>query len=428
MHRKLRFCMITTFYPPYSFGGDGIFVQRLSHELADRGHEVEIIHCVDSFNLKARGAREPASRLVDHPNVTVHALRSGFGALSPLATQQTGRPLFKASRIREILNRGFDVIHYHNVSLVGGPGVLGYGSGIKLYTLHEYWLVCPTHLLFKFNREPCESRQCFACSLVHMRPPQWWRYGNLLETAVKNIDAFIAPSRFSIEQHRKMGFDAPFFHIPVFAPRRAAFASPPAAGKRETEAAGSDDYFLFVGRLEKIKGLQTLLPTFSRPGVPKLLVAGAGDYEPHLREAARGANVVFLGKVSEDRLQGLYRNAVALIVPSVCYEVFPLVALEAFSQQTPVIVRDLGGMAEVAEDSGGGISYNSDEELVAAMARLQNPEHRNALGRSGYEAWEKKWTAEAHLEKYFDLISKVAARKRPGSEDLRRPALSEAKY
>jgi glycosyltransferase involved in cell wall biosynthesis len=97
-------------------------------------------------------------------------------------------------------------------------------------------------------------------------------------------------------------------------------------------------------------------------------------------------------------------------MPSVCYEVFPLVVLEAFSQQTPVIVRNLGGMAEVVEESGGGLTWESDEELVLAMARLQDDiEYRDTLGRLGCQAWEKKWTAEAHLDRYFELIEQVAA-------------------
>ena len=69
MERALRFCMITTFYPPYNFGGDGIFVQRLSNELAKRGHMVDVVHCVDSYRLLA--GREPGKPYADHPNVTV---------------------------------------------------------------------------------------------------------------------------------------------------------------------------------------------------------------------------------------------------------------------------------------------------------------------------------------------------------------------
>src|SRR6516162_6538286 len=139
--RPLRFCMITTFYPPYNFGGDGIFVHRLSNELARRGHAVNVIHCIDSYRLLA--GREPDRPYEDHPNVTVHGLQSPFGFCSPLATQQTGSPLFKSRRIRQILEESFDVIHYHNISLVGGPRILEYGNGIKLYTIHDYWFLCP---------------------------------------------------------------------------------------------------------------------------------------------------------------------------------------------------------------------------------------------------------------------------------------------
>src|SRR6185369_2208253 len=140
--RPLRFCMVTTFYPPYSFGGDGAFVRLLANELAKRGHQIEVIHCADSYRMLS--GKEPKADSEEHPNLTVHRLESPVGFLSPLATQQTGFPLFKSAQIRKILNRGFDVIHYHNISLVGGPKILEYGQAIKLYTMHEYWLVCPT--------------------------------------------------------------------------------------------------------------------------------------------------------------------------------------------------------------------------------------------------------------------------------------------
>ena len=171
--RPLRFCMITTFYPPYSFGGDGIFVQRLSNELARQGHSVDVIHCIDAYRIKA--GREPATVYEDHPDVTVHGLRSRYGLMSPVATHQSGFPLFKSSHIQKILEKEFDVIHFHNISLIGGPKILAYGRGIKLYTLHEYWLVCPTHVLFRFDRAACTRPHCFTCALIYKIPPQLWR-------------------------------------------------------------------------------------------------------------------------------------------------------------------------------------------------------------------------------------------------------------
>jgi len=319
MDRPLHFCMINTFYPPYSFGGDAIFVHRLSNELAKRGHKVDVIHCIDSYRLGAR--HDPVTRYDDHPNVTVHGIRSRFGFLSPLATQQTGYPLFKSDRLLEIFKKRFDVIHYHNISLFG-PKILQYGEGIKLYSLLEYWLVCPTHPLFRFNRAPCTQPHCFACSLVYKRPPQWWRYSSLLENSVKHIDTFIAPSRFTENIHRRFGLKIPIIHLPYFVP--SIRATKP-SGKTSEKP-----YFLFVGRLEKLKGLQTVIPIFQHYEKAELLIAGTGDYEPRLKKLAGGNDRIrFLGYVSGARLEDLYRNAVAVIVPSICFDVYPLVPIEA---------------------------------------------------------------------------------------------------
>ncbi len=397
--------MITTFYPPYNFGGDGIFVHRLSNELARRGHRVDVIHCIDAYRLLAR--QEPARTYDDHPNVTVHGLKSRFGFLSPLATQQTGFPFFKSARVRQILDKGFDVIHYHNVSLVGGPKILEYGQGIKLYTMHEYWLVCPTHVLFRFNRAVCTRPHCFLCNLAYKRPPQWWRYSGLLESAVKHVDVFISPSRFSKDKHQQMGLDVPIVYLPNFIP--ATEATSPASGCAIGETP-EEPYFLFVGRLEKLKGLQTLISIFRRYRKAQLLIAGTGSYEPRLRQLAEGSvNIQFLNHVAGRQLQALYKQAVAVIVPSVCIEIFPLVIIEAFRQQTPVIVRNLGGLPEIIEESGGGFVYDTEEELAATMDQLlADPSYRRELGLRGYQAQQQRWTAEAHLERYFALIQEIA--------------------
>jgi len=208
--------MITTFYPPYNFGGDGIFVQRLSNELAQRGHLVDVIHCIDAYRLLSK--QNPVKTINDHPNITLHSLKSRFGFLSPLATQQTGYPLFKSARIQQVLQKGFDVIHYHNVSLVGGPKILEYGQGLKLYSTHEYWLICPTHVLFKFNREPCNQPNCFPCLMMYRRPLQLWRYSGLLTRKIKHVDTFIAPSRFCKDIHHRRGLNAPIVNLPNFIP------------------------------------------------------------------------------------------------------------------------------------------------------------------------------------------------------------------
>ncbi len=164
--------MVSTFYPPYNFGGDGMHIYRLSNELARRGHSVDVFYCQDSFLLM--NGKPPTAEFPNHELVKVHPLKSGKGMLSPLLTQQTGVPFFK-SELKKALEEGhYDVIHYHNMSLIGIKA-LSYGSAIKLYTTHEHWLVCPMHVLWKFNREVCTKKRCTMCQLAGKRPPQLWR-------------------------------------------------------------------------------------------------------------------------------------------------------------------------------------------------------------------------------------------------------------
>jgi len=400
--------MITTFYPPYNFGGDGIFVQQLSNELAGRGHQVDVIHCVDSYQLVS-GDREPKSYEL-HPGIRIHGLKSKLGLLSPLLTHQTGFPFLKSKKLQKILKQDFDVIHYHNVSLVGGPKLLGLGRGIKLFTMHEYWLTCPNSLLYKYDNTVCTKKQCVACQLVHKHPPQWWRYSRLMQNECAHIDTFIAPSRYLQTHHRKAGITQPILHLPNFVP-----ASGPGPGAEQQSVGDTDEKgcFLFVGRLERLKGAHTLIDPFKRYREATLLLAGDGTQEEDLRHAVRDLdNIRFLGRQNHLQLQSLYRGAVAVIVPSLWVENHPLVILEAFRAKTPIIARNIGALKEIVEESKGGILYDTEDQLVAAITRLrEDPALREELGENGYATYLQKFTTDVHVEQYLDLINRL--KKRP---------------
>jgi glycosyltransferase involved in cell wall biosynthesis len=431
MARPLRFCFLSIFYPPYSFGGDAIYLHRLANALATRGHEVDIIHCLDSYQLM--GGQETEQQFPNHPNVTVHRLRSILGFVSPLLAQQIGTVWPKTDRILEVFySKKFDVIHYHNISLLG-PKVLqlepDYRDFIKLYTTHEHWLVCPMHVLWKNNERLCEKPECFRCTLKFKRPPQWWRYTSLLEECVRSVDTFIAPTEFTRQVHKQRGFEPPMEVVPHFVPDGNHDLS------GEAPSPHPRPYFLFVGRLEKIKGADTLLPIFRQYRSADLLIAGAGNYEGDLRRQAAGmANVHFLGSLPQDRLTDLYRHAIALLVPSVCYETLGMIVVESYVQHTPVIARDQGGLTEIVEQSQGGLLYHSADDLLAAMGKLQtNPILRQTMGDCGYQAFQEKWTESAHLSSYFHVLEDTAQRKlgvvpwhKPSRRSLQLSAVSAA--
>jgi glycosyltransferase involved in cell wall biosynthesis len=398
--RPLRFCMVTTFYPPYHFGGDAVFVHRLAEALAEEGHSVDVVHSVDAYRLRAAG--EPPVTFSHHPRVTRHALESPHPRLAASLTHQLGSPAAYGRRLREVLERDYDVIHYHNVSLAGGPEVLRLGRAVKLYTAHEYWLVCPTHVLFAFDRAACTERQCLPCVISHHRVPQPWRYTGRMARALESVDRLLMPSRFALDRHREDGITRPMVHLPHFVPEAEAAASPSA----DAAAARARPFFLYVGRLERLKGVQDLVALFAEYTEADLVIAGDGSFRRELEKSARALpHVRFVGPVHPSRLAGLYRSAVALLAPSQCYETFGLAAAEAMSHGTPVVVRRLGALAEMVSESGGGIAFDTGEECRQAMDSLRlDPARRAELGRRGRLAARERWSRRAHLRDYLALV------------------------
>jgi glycosyltransferase involved in cell wall biosynthesis len=171
-------------------------------------------------------------------------------------------------------------------------------------------------------------------------------------------------------------------------------------------------FFFFAGRLERIKGLQDVIPVFSSYKGADLLIAGDGDFAGELRAQAEGMpNVRFLGRISPDDLSRYYRHSIATIVPSVCYETFGIVLIEAFRQGAPVIARRLGPFPEIVERSGGGELFHTTEELVSAMQRMQSdPAHRARLAKAGYRGYVDHWSESAVIPQYLGIVRRAAAR------------------
>jgi glycosyltransferase involved in cell wall biosynthesis len=406
MKRPLRFCLPTTFYPPFNFGGDGIDVERLARALTRRGHHVTVVHEVDAYQSLAH--KKPAAPAV-RDGVEVIGLRSRLGMVAPFLTQQTGRPIVHGRRLARLFREHpFDVVTFNNVSLVGGPGLLSFGGdAVRLYLAQEHWLVCPSHVLWRHNREVCTGPQCLRCVLTYRRPPQLWRYTGYLGRQLEHVDVFIARSEFSRQKHHEFGFPRPMEVLPYFLP--GAFPDQPPA----VTAPSPHDrpYFLFVGRLERIKGLDTVIPVFARYPEADLLVVGDGDDAERLRALAAGnPRVRFLGRIPNAELDRYYQHALAAIVPSVGFETFGIVLIEAFRHQAPVIARRIGPFPEIVEQSGGGELFANDEELVAAMRRLQqvSPECRAELRARAYRACRDRWSEDVVVTRYLDLVARAA--------------------
>jgi len=405
----MKIHMITTFFGEHSFGGDAAYVERLSEALCRRGHEVHVSYCVDAFEA-VRGDH-PLRIYSQPPELHVHRLKSPFGILSPIATQVTGQPLLKTRALREALgDPDTDLFHFHNVSLVGGPGVLGLGTNrraVRIMTAHEHWLICPMHLLWKYDRQACDARSCVTCCLKGRRPPQAWRATGAIERGLSQLDALTFPSRHALEEHRRRGIgdSVRLVHLPYFLPDDWSGGIENAPPERWNRP-----YLAAAGRLVKMKGFQRLIPMMRYLPEVDLRIAGTGPYAPALRTLACDLpNVRFEGLLGGRALARLFRSARAVVVPSLFPETFGYVVLEAFAMGTPVVVHEGGGaIYETGVRSGGGLGYRTDVELLTALRRVvHDHELRNELASRGFAMRAGEWSETAHVSRYFELIAEA---------------------
>lgn len=410
--------MITTYYPPFNFGGDGLFVRALSRALRKRGHEVHVVHCLDAYALGAKAIESLPPERDD--GVVVHRLKSRWGVLSPLVSHQTGSPGLKYRDLKAIFEYGFDVVNFHNVSLMGGPSVVSMSQApVNLYTFHDHWLLCPTHSFWKNKSKACEKRTCLTCTMRSGLPPQPWRYAGNAFAHLSEIDRFLSPSRFTARVHQAAHPEWPIEVLPTFSNLQVESIEPQEK-RKETG-------FLFAGRLVLSKGIESLLTEFEQNGYP-LDIAGVGPMEEELKaKFGRLPNVRFLGELSQERLKKHYRRASAVIVPSLAPEVFPLVCLEAMECGTPVICTRAGGCSEAVERVGGGLVYETPNQLREAVQKIVSDRSLiEKLGRDGRAGRERYYTESVYIDKYLAIVESIGASKGLSYRDTGRRAVAGA--
>jgi len=269
---------------------------------------------------------------------------------------------------------------------------------VKLYTAHEHWLVCPTHVLWRHRVEPCTGRECIRCQLHYGRPPQLWRHTGLLERHLDAVNAFIAVSQFSRAKHHEFGFPRDMEVIPGFV------RDPGVPLRRRTS--GARPYFLFVGRIESLKGLDDVIDRFATFQDADLVIAGEGTERAALeRRAAGNRRVRFVGFQGGDALAELYSGARAVVAPSRGFETFGMSVIEAYSRGVPVLARKLGSYLELVDDSGAGLTFSDAEELERCMRTLLDDDAQHArMSERAYALFRSCYSEDAVLPRYLALV------------------------
>jgi glycosyltransferase involved in cell wall biosynthesis len=229
-----------------------------------------------------------------------------------------------------------------------------------------------------------------------------YRHADAVATYGPHVSAYVAA--------RRGRDDDVFVATQAAAPGHLAPARPAEVG------GGDGPLFLFAGRLEREKGLETLLDAWARSGLAgeaRLAIAGRGPLEGAVRAA--GQSVIFLGQLEGSELPAVYAAADALVVPSMPTATFRepwgLVANEAMHQGTPVIASDAVGAAAgglVVDGHNGLVFPAGDAEGLAARLAVvaRNPKLRADLGRAARSDAEP-YTPEAWVRGMRSALAAV---------------------
>ena len=396
--QTLKILFSTSYYPPYHLGGDATHAKYLAEELANRGHEVHILHSIDAYRIKRKNF-DDLKREPDKKNIFIHQIKSPLNKIDPLLVYTLGFSSYVEKQFSKVLKEvNPNIVHHHNISLLGYPILEKRDKYLSLYTAHDYWLICQTNNLLRNKRKICSQKNCYSCAITSKRFPQIWRQFTGFKKALKNIDLLISPSDF-VRTRILQEIELDSCTIPNFAPKPPDHIIPSVFS----------NYFLFVGMLEAHKGILQLLSLFNelRSDLKTtLIVVGGGSLEPlikaYINKNSLRERVVFLGFVDRENLYSLYSNALALIVPSIWPENAPLVVLEALSVGTPVIVSNQGGLPEIATKVNEDLIFTDFTNLGKILISFDKSEFNSSRIK---KIFQNNYSAESYVNKYLEIVN-----------------------
>jgi glycosyltransferase involved in cell wall biosynthesis len=329
-----------------------------------------------------------------------------------------------------------DVVHFHHVIGLGMEAILQVRRLLPraaiVVTFHEYLSICLNHgQMVKTSRSAlCRQSSpadCAACFPQHTAGAIFQRE-LFLKDHLALADAYVSPSRFLIQRYVDWGLPAKKFHLI----ENGLDAGAPAAPRPLPEG-GRRNRFGFFGQVTEFKGLHVLLDAVARVprsvwGDASLCIFGGNlENQPDaFRERfaklldAAGRRARFFGSYRGEELPRLMEQIDWAVVPSIWWENSPLVIQEAFLHRRPLIVSDIGGMAEKVTHGVDGLQFRagSPEDLADCLARaLTEPDLWPRLAAAAPRPPDLARFAAEHLALYRATLT--AKGKAPGSAKAR---------
>ncbi len=406
--KPMRILLLVHHFPPHHTGGAEWRAFRTARSLQERGHEVRVL-CVEDID---RGPADGVAWQDDSfRGISVRRLSFDMQAAPDPFRWAYDNPWI-GDHLRD-LSRSWrpQVMHLIGGYLISGRSLLmAREIGLPtVVTLTDFWFLCPRITMLRsdggLSTLPIEAERCARCLGEERRRHRWaaraapglmaryWRSRRgavaavqermaFLKRALSAADAFIAPSRFLERFFLEWGLDPARMHFLRQGLDRSA-------DELVVKSAATGSLRLaYIGQLAPHKGAHLLLEALQRMPQAALRLEVYGDlqafprYVRRLRRmAAMDGRVALAGTFPRRDLPRVLSNVDLVVVPSIWYENSPNVILEAFAHETPVMVSDLGGMAELVEEGVNGLRFPPGDAAALAQVLSRIVEEPTLLGR-----------------------------------------------
>lgn len=346
--------------------------------------------------------------LYTRSNTELNKMRKVSKLLLPITTIFNPRTYRDIKKL--IVENQIDVVHVHNTLNLISPSVYYAARAMKVpvvQTVHNFRLVCPGATFYR-DGHICEDclRYGLKCSVKH----SCYR-GSKIQTLACALTLTI---------HRIMGIYKKINYICLTEFTKDKIKSvvdservyiKPNFVYDQKGSNQAEDYYIFVGRVEEIKGVNVLVDAFRSMPSEKLKIVGKGDLSEYIAarlEKENIHNIELLGFKPHDEVNALLKHAKALIMCSQWYETFGMVIAEAYSNGVPAIVGRIGNIKDLIDESVTGelFTYDDSEDLIAAVERFERKPQAE-YSKNAYDFYCRNLTGEKNYATLRTIYEQV---------------------
>jgi len=396
-----------TWYPS---GGDWTYIDSICKLYESKGHKIIPFSVQNEKNIPTPYDKYFLTNVNYKSFYKKISLRTGITtaikSVYSIEAKQKLRLLLSENKV--------DIAQLNSITNYHTPSIIPVLKKVKIpivWRILDYRLICPNTTLF-VNGKLCEAcfkhkyyycilKKCKKNSLLASTLLAIENYVYFLIPFYKEVDMFLFQSEFTRDKFVKFGYDIKKTLI-IENPYDCSNVQPKYEGK---------NYILYFGRIEKEKGIYTLLNAMKLLPEIELKVVGNGtEYKNCLNYIAENSitNVSFLGPKWDKDLEPIIKDCEFVVMPSEWYEPSPYVVLQSFAYGKPVVASNIGGLNDLIINNENGLFFkagNSDSLSQTIKNLLQDKNLIHKMGANARVILENKYNSE----KYYTITMNVFA-------------------